>query len=95
MKICKYEIPEKERFTLEIPGKPRFLSVGVQALRHGLPPRDTPVLWVMISEPDAEPTAHQFRVVATGEDFDLPLHASYLGTFQIDGFVGHLFYLPP
>lgn len=108
MKIWKYEIPEKDRFTLEIPGNPRFLNVGVQRLvrpvrttlgpdlRDGLPPqpRDVPVLWAMIPKPDAEPRPHTFRVVATGEDFDLPLQGAYVGTFQIGMFVGHIFHLP-
>lgn len=87
--IHRFKIPRGEnKFTLEIPKNSRFLSLQVKD--------GQPNLWYEV-EVDSRMEKRTFRVLATGEEYDLQFRGNtYLGTFQIEGtqigtLVYHLF----
>jgi hypothetical protein len=69
-------------FELELPGFPEFLTCQVQA--------GQPVFWAVV-EPEARRRYYKFRVMGTGNPFRSTEDWHYIGTFQLGGFVGHLF----
>ncbi len=87
--IWKYEV-KPGRFELELPEFYRPLTVQMQG--------DRPVVWIMV-DPISPICKRQFLMVGTGHDFepyyDYGVQAIkenlYVGTFQIDGLVFHLF----
>ena len=65
---------------IHMPAEAEILSVQVQ--------NGCPHIWALV-DTDNPPTERMFEVVVTGGDVK---HSSeYLGTFQNDWFVGHLF----
>lgn len=71
------------RFTLEVPVGARILHVALlQRAPH------EPSLWIKF-DPDREPVTHTFEIVGTGNP--VPEHSEYVGTWQQDGYVWHLF----
>lgn len=90
--IWKYPAPEGDWFRLEVPRGAVILSIQTQG-RQG-------VIWMLV-DPDVEKETREFVTIGTGRRFvafvqgDHLIYESgklhYLGTFQIDPLVWHLF----
>lgn len=83
-RILKYEIPVATEFTLQMHQQSRILKVAVineKAYIWAIAPQENTIIPV------------NFRVVMTGEEFELPMTYEYIDTFIIcyGKFVGHLF----
>lgn len=65
-----------------VPEGARFLAVQVQD--------GSPQMWLLV-DPERPRVKMNFRVVATGEEFEAGAVAEYLGTFQVEWTVWHLF----
>lgn len=54
-----------------------------------------PFLWAVVETPDFTEESRVvvvvITVIATGQNFDANTTGQYVGTFQQDGFVGHVF----
>lgn len=90
--VFKYEIPRRVmsdglaeigEFELAMPRDAEPLSVGVQ--------RGAPVLWALV-DPEQNPVRHSFKLVGTGHEGPPDPHW-FVGTYQLDWFVGHVFHL--
>ena len=85
--IWKYPILSKSLFSVEMPADSRILSVMVQNGTVNLVQ-----MWALC---DTESPQKQrwFRVLETGEEIDsaMMMGCQYIGTFQIDWMVWHLF----
>jgi hypothetical protein len=77
--IYKYPVPGD--MDIEMPEGARVLCVQVQ---NGIP-----MLWALV-DPNAEFVTRRFRLMVTGATFS-DKGLSYIGTYQIDWFVGHVF----
>jgi hypothetical protein len=82
MIIYKYNIPIQDEFTIEIPNRSRFLCVQTQ--------NNLPVMWFQC-QPTEILLPHKFYIAVTGHETSKDGYG-YLGTFQVNEFVGHLFY---
>lgn len=82
--IWKFEVQIRDRFTLSFPKEDH--SVLCVQMQNG-----RPMLWVAVN-PDA-PIGHRtFCLRGTGQPLDFGTGPnSYIGTFQMEGFVWHLF----
>lgn len=80
MNIYKY--PLTSMFNrIEMPEGAKILTMQLQ--------NGTPCIWALV-EPNAPKTERIFEVLVTGIGFkDSP--ATYIGTYQFGGFVGHVF----
>lgn len=65
------------------------LSVGKQVDPPGSP--DNLVMWALV-DPDAPIGQFEFWALWTGEPYDVPAGATFLGTVQIGPIVHHVFY---
>lgn len=56
---------------------------------------DKPFLWAVVETPDFTEESRVvvvvITVIATGKNFDASTAGQYVGTFQQEGFVGHVF----
>lgn len=77
--VYKYRLPGD--MDISMPKNARVLCVQVQ---DGIP-----TLWALV-DPNAEPVVRRFRVAVTGGLLE-PEGMLYVGTYQIDWFVGHVF----
>lgn len=86
--IWKYEIPVREKFTIELPKSARVLAVQNQM--------DVPCMWILLNPAEEKKTCN-FRLVGTGHDVPVNAEDFYLGTFQVAGgeFVFHVFQEAP
>ncbi len=83
MKIFKYPVQMKDRFTLLMPDGAQPISVQMQ---HG-----EPQVWAIVNT-DAPLTPRQFYLRGTGHDMGDAIGSRFIGTFQVDGsLVFHLF----
>ena len=83
MVIWKYSLGLFELSHFDIPRVAKFLSLQTQG--------GAPRLWFLV-DPDEEMKHRTFVIRATGERFpDDYVIGKYFGTFQIGGFVGHVF----
>lgn len=85
-KILKYRVHIIDEFTIRMPKNARILSVQTQGT--------LPQMWALVDTNDELTEVREFRVVATGQQFDsFEQGWEYIGTFQTNGggFVGHLF----
>lgn len=83
MLIFKYQIPMEHEFVLEMPEVIKFLTIQLQ--------NGEPTLWVLV-RPDTELKFKQFVIHGTGRLINPPVEKfDYIGTWQRDGFVWHLF----
>lgn len=87
MKIWRYELKVADVQDIEIPNGSILLSVQAQ--------NETPCLWALIYNTEAEKETIRLRTIGTGnpisdEDFD---PQDFLGTYQLKcgSFVGHVF----
>lgn len=85
--IWKFQLKITDVQDIKIPHGSILLSVQTQD--------ETPCLWVLVYNTEAEKEVIRFRTIGTGntisdEDFD---PRDFLGTYQMDGgrFVGHVF----
>jgi len=69
---------------IEMPIGAKFLSIQSQDGK--------PVMWFLVNAAMSK-EFRRFRVIGTGQEFNIDQTDQYLGTFQIGGFVGHLFEL--
>lgn len=70
--------------TVKMPACPEPLAVQTQ--------RGALVLWAAV-DPQRVAVDVALEVIATGQDMShLPAHATYLGTFQLSLFVGHVYW---
>jgi hypothetical protein len=90
--IYKYEIPVEDEFILDLPLDSEVLCVQVQ--------KGKPYIWVScdyhtVSACPPLGRNRNFCLRGTGFVFEDKSNTErYIGTFQFDGFVGHLFELP-
>jgi hypothetical protein len=77
--VYKYPLPGD----MDI-GMPKGARVLCVQLQNG-----APMLWALV-DPNAEFVTRRFRLMVTGGTFDAD-GLSYVGTYQIDWFVGHVF----
>lgn len=77
--IYKYTV--SPRFEIELPEDAQVLSVQNQA--------DTAQMWVLL-DPDAPTVKRTFSAIPTGKSFNAS-SMRYIGTFQMDWMVFHLF----
>ena len=82
--IWKFEVPERDKFTLELPAGAEFLCVQRQF--------DGTQAWFLL-DPEAPKVTRRFSVAGTGHTILEAGRLSYLGTFQLHGgrLVFHLF----
>jgi len=83
--IYKYPLKITPVQDIEIPSGSTLLSVQVQ--------NELPCLWVLILDTTARKTVIRLRTVLTGEQINDGFIgiSKFLGTYQIRGFVGHVF----
>lgn len=81
MQIYKYQIGLNRRPGISMPRGAKILHL---ALQH-----DEPHIWAMV-DPAADHEERQFAVWGTGHEIDTA-GLTYVGTWQKDGFVWHLF----
>lgn len=84
VRILKYEIPVASEFTLELNQGSKFIKVAVI--------NEKAYIWAMVPQ-NTRPMTVTFRVIATGQEFELPSTYQYLDSFILcnGAFVGHLF----
>lgn len=83
--IWKYPIVQHQ--VLAIPGFQRFLAVGLQEPNADWS-EGTPTVWAIV-DPEADKEAIEVWITMTGGPV---VEGEYLGTFQSDWFVGHVFW---
>lgn len=82
MTIWKYTIAQAGPSAVLMPKGATVLSVGVQ--------NGTPVVWALVDPASPQSNRH-FYTALTGASIPRPEEWRFVGTFQIDWFVGHLF----
>jgi hypothetical protein len=83
--IWKYELEVTDDQYIPMPKGAKPLSVGVQGR--------APVMWVEV-DPEARQLNTHIRILSTGEpipETEQQAAMKFVGTFQIGGFVGHVF----
>ena len=70
----------------------KILCVQMQKIRQGGLSTHRPTIWIEV-DPEKLGSKIRLRVVMTGEEFDDSEIDSYVGTFQQDWFVGHVYRL--
>jgi len=81
MKVYKYPLEVTDYQTLDLPNKSQILTVQVQD--------GTPTIWVLVGTDMAFEQRH-IRMAGTGHAIKEDI-VSYIGTFQLKGYLGHLF----
>lgn len=83
-RILKYEIPMATEFTLRLNQGSRIIKVAVI--------NEKAYLWAIVPQENTIIPV-KFRVITTGEEFELPMTYEYIDTFILSygEFVGHLF----
>lgn len=83
-RIYKYELEITDEQTVEIPWGAQLLSVQMQ--------NNKPCLWALVDVMHTKQEYH-IEIIGTGNPMKDPLEElRYLDTFQLGGFVGHVFY---
>lgn len=82
--VFKYSIAEGEmQFTIELPDSAKFLSLGLQG--------GDPFMWFLVDTEEITTEVHMLDV-GTGWPIEHE-SAKFLGTYQKDAFVHHIFEL--
>ncbi len=84
MKIWKYQISNND-IIIKVPGgkSAQILSLQLQD--------NVPTIWVLVN-PEEELAERRFVTFVTGSFGNIiSNYHNYIGTYQIDGFVGHVF----
>lgn len=79
--IYKYALQTTRTQTIRMPADGRILAVQIQ--------NDAPYIWVECDPDFITVSNRTFAVVGTGHD--VPEDGAYIGTWQIAGFVWHLY----
>jgi hypothetical protein len=90
--IWKYEIPIQKEFELELPKDGKILTVQSQDAYA------ITFIWVLFEMKHPQKTeTRKFMLVGTGQQMMIKdtLLARYIGTFQQEEYVGHLFEMAP
>lgn len=83
MTIWKYPLPANDKFVVDLPKGAKVLSVQMQ--------NDAPQMWVLVDS-TAPKRTRNFYLAGTGERLPLVIsQAEFIGTFQTDAMVWHLF----
>jgi hypothetical protein len=87
MKIWKTELQMSPRTSVLLPRAARVLCVQTQ--------NERPCVWFEFDEERYGVDEITFFIATTGSQFNMPLEAKYLGSFQLSGgtFVGHVYYI--
>lgn len=81
MRILKYSLEITDRQTIQMPDFAKILTVQIQ---NGIPQ-----LWALVDE--AHPRVNRIiRTYGTGRSIDRPI-SKYIGTYQTDRFIFHVF----
>lgn len=81
--IWKHEVKVSEVFTLSLPHKAEILCVAMQGGK--------PRLWEIHEADNVTTEVRQFVISGTGHPFSVNPTDKYLGTFQMNSYVWHLF----
>lgn len=81
MRIWKYQLKDYESL-VEIPKGGKVLKIGVQ--------KGIPCIWVLVNQ-NAEKEKRFFRGYSTGEELPKVQKRTYIGTFELERLVFHLF----
>ena len=86
--IWKYPLQFKETTRLNMPEGARPLTVQMQGA--------VPTLWAVVDSDNTTLEVRQFHLAGIGHPLRAidPLHTPYLGTFQAQGLVFHVFEVP-
>ena len=82
--IWKYQIDSSD-CKIEMPEGAKILSLQVQG--------GVPCIWVRVN-PDKPIEIRRFITYVTGSSDDIDPYSRYIGTYQIQWFVGHIFEYP-
>lgn len=82
--VWKFEFEIIDKFEISMPRDCEILTVQVQ--------NGTPCIWALVN-PDVVQEKRVFRLAGTGHDihYDMGVDYKYIGTFQLDVLVFHLF----
>lgn len=80
--IWKFPVPSLKEFEIQMPKGAKILSVQMQG--------GDPVFWALVMQDSAETETRSFSVFGTGWDIQRA-GISYIGTWQSNGLVWHLF----
>jgi hypothetical protein len=80
--IWKYPFPVMDNFEIEMPITAKVVSVQIQ--------QGQPCMWAIVNA-RLTTKMRKFKVVGTGHGFELMPDDTFIGTFQMGDFVGHLF----
>jgi hypothetical protein len=86
--IWKYPIPIGDRFALSLPCNASVLCVQMQEMHMEVA---RPCIWVLIPDTGEPHSDRYFRIIGTGQLFEVGDDYRYLGTVQAPPFVWHLF----
>ena len=81
--IWKYELNGKSWQSFDMPRGARVIAVRMQG--------STPVLYAMVN-PEQPMEAHEIVIHGTGHEITPEEMVRYVGTFQDDWYVGHVFH---
>ncbi len=81
LRIYKYDIDIKGTTEIKIPTVHKIISMGMQGEKI--------VVWAEVNN-ETELVTKKIRLITTGEMFQ-PFRRNFIGTFQLFGFVGHLY----
>lgn len=93
-KIYKYEVPTRDKFSLNLPVNCEILSLQIDKVSND------PVIWVLFDfneESEIKTEERFFELFGTGHTIheDMGIDRKYINTYQLDllngVFVGHLF----
>ncbi len=84
--IYKYSLPINGVQTILMPKGADILHVDHQDIDSSA----NACIWALV-DTDATPVPRHFKVFGTGHEFDLDTDWQYLNTYQIGGFVWHVF----
>lgn len=84
MKIFKYKLEITDHQTIEMPFNASILTVQMQ--------NGSPRLWAIVDETSTSWQKYYFRTYGTGHDLDDDYETQdYIGTYQVQGLVFHVF----
>lgn len=81
-KIYKYEIPLEDQFEIEVPEDYEILTLQMQ--------NNKPCIWMAV-DPKRKLTKLTFKTYGTGDDIESEKVIRYIGTYQKDFMVWHVF----
>jgi hypothetical protein len=74
-RILKYHI-DNDPFELELPKRSTVLTIQTQ--------NNCAVMWVLIDTEESEMVLRKFRLITTGEEFEVTHGIIFHGTFQVE-----------